>query len=45
MENFFEILTSEEKSFDFPWWMYAIVMPAALVLVMAVAGWLETRGM
>ena len=44
MENFFEIMTSEEKSFDFPWWVYAIVMPMALVMIMGIAGWLEKVG-
>ena len=33
MENLFEILTNENKSFAFPWWVYAIVMPVALVVV------------
>lgn len=38
MENLFEILTNEDKSFEFPWWVYAIVMPVALVVLMAIAG-------
>lgn len=38
MENLFEILTNEDKSFEFPWWVYAFVMPVALVVLMAIAG-------
>jgi len=41
MEDLFEILTNEDKSFQFDWWVYAIVMPVALVVLMAIAGWLE----
>ena len=42
MEKLWEVLTSEEKSWDWPWWAYVFVVPAALVLLMAVAGWLES---
>lgn len=38
MENLLEILTNEDKSFNFPWWVYAFVMPMALVALMAIAG-------
>lgn len=38
MENLLEILTNEDKSFTFPWWVYAIVMPAALILVCSLFG-------
>ena len=37
MKELIEILTSEDKSFDgLPWWVYAFVMPAALVLMCAI---------
>ena len=39
MKEFIDILTSEDKSLDgFPWWVYAIVMPAAFILLAAMAG-------
>ena len=38
MENLLEILTNEDKSLNFPWWVYAFVMPMALVALMAIAG-------
>ena len=41
MENFFEILTNEDKSFEFPWWVYVIVLPLALVLILGIAGTLS----
>ena len=42
MEKLWDILTDEKKSWDWPWWAYMFVVPAALVALMAVAGWLET---
>lgn len=42
MRDFFEILTNEEKSFEFPWWVYAIVMPMAFVGMLGIVGWLES---
>jgi len=37
MKELIDILTSEDKSFDgLPWWVYAFVMPAALVLMCAI---------
>ena len=42
MKNFFEIFVDEEKSIEAPWWGYAIVVPVAMVLIMGLAGWLET---
>ena len=41
MENLLEILTNENKSFTFPWWVYAIVMPVALVVVCMIGGTLS----
>jgi hypothetical protein len=38
MRELLEILTDENKSFNFPWWVYAFVMPMALVVLMAIAG-------
>ena len=42
MKELIEILTNEDKSFDgLPWWVYAIVMPAALVLMCMIGGTLS----
>ena len=39
MKELIDILTSEEKSFDgMKWWIYAIVCPIGLILMMAIAG-------
>jgi hypothetical protein len=38
MRELLEILTDENKSFNFPWWMYAFVMPAALIVICLLAG-------
>lgn len=38
MENLLEILTNENKSFAFPWWVYAFVMPTALVMICMLFG-------
>ena len=38
MKELIEILTSEDKSFDFPGWVYVFVAPLALVLVCVLAG-------
>ncbi len=43
MRQFIEILTNDQLSFEnLPLWVYAIVMPLALILLMGFAGWLET---
>lgn len=43
MKKFLEVLTDENKDFDyFPWWVYAIVLPIALVAIMALAGWIDS---
>ena len=39
MENLLEILTNEEKSFEFKWYVYAM-MPVALIAIMALASWI-----
>ena len=36
MKELIDILTNEDKSFDFPWWVYVFVAP--LVLVCGLAG-------
>lgn len=41
MKELIEILTDENKSFNFQWWVYMFVMPATLVLLMAFAGWMD----
>lgn len=38
MKELIDILTNEEKSFDFPWWVYAFVMPLALIAICMLAG-------
>jgi hypothetical protein len=38
MKDLLDILTNEDKSFEFPWWVYAIVMPLALVVVCVLIG-------
>lgn len=38
MENLLEILTNENKSFAFTWWVYAFIMPAALVMICLIGG-------
>ncbi len=45
MKKFIEVLTSEEKSFEAPGWVFAVVMPVALVLLMGIAGYFDTHGM
>lgn len=43
MKKFMEVLTDENKDFDyFPWWVYAVVLPLALVALMALAGWIDS---
>lgn len=45
MKKFIEILTDEKKSFELPGWVFAIIMPVALVLMLGIAGWMDTHGM
>lgn len=45
MKKFIEILTDEKKSFELPGWALAIIMPVVLVLLMGIAGWMDTHGM
>ena len=42
MKDLIELLTNDEKSFEWKWWVYMFVLPAALVGLMAIAGWLES---
>jgi hypothetical protein len=42
MKDLIDIIFDEKKSFNFPLWVYAIVMPLALAVLMGVAGYLET---
>lgn len=43
MKEFIEILMNDQLSFEnLPLWVYAIVMPLALILLAAFAGGLET---
>lgn len=45
MKEFFDIITDNEKSFedlgDHPF-LYAVIFPLGLVLLMALAGWIES---
>ena len=41
MKELIDILTNEDKSFDFPWWVYVFVAPAALILMCAIGGTLS----
>lgn len=45
MEKIIDILTSEEKSFEAPGWVFAVVMPLALIALLGLAGWIDTLGM
>ena len=38
MRDLLEILTDENKSFNFPWWVYAFIMPVALIATCLLAG-------
>ena len=39
MKDLIDILTSEDRSLDgMPWWVYAIVMPVAFVLLAGIVG-------
>ena len=42
MKELIEILTDEKRSFNFSWWVYMFIIPAALVLIMSVAGWIDS---
>ena len=38
MKELLEILTDENKSFNFHWWVYAFIMPVALIATCLLAG-------
>lgn len=39
MKQLFDILTNDSKSLDgMPWWVYMFVLPAGLVVLMAIGG-------
>lgn len=42
MKKLFEILFDENRSFEFPWWVYFFIVPILMVAIMGIAGWLET---
>lgn len=42
MNHLLDILTDEKKSFEFPLWVPAVLLPLGLVALMCIAGWLET---
>ncbi len=43
MKKIIEILTDEKKSFEFPLWVPAVLLPIGLVVLMCIAGWLDGR--
>ena len=45
MKELIEILTDEKRSFEFAWWVYMFIIPVALVLIMSIAGWIDTLSM
>ena len=42
MKDLIDLLTNEERDFNFPWWVYAFVVPILMVLLMGFAGWMDT---
>lgn len=42
MKKFIDVLFDEDKSFEFRWWVPAIVLPIVLVALMCLAGWMDT---
>ena len=38
MKELIDILTNEDKYFDFPWWVYVFVAPLVLVMFCGLAG-------
>lgn len=45
MEKLMNILTDESKSFEAPSWVFAVVMPVALIVLLGLAGWMDMHGM
>lgn len=45
MGKFIDILTDESKSFEAPGWVFAVVMPLALIALLGLAGWIDTLGL
>ena len=45
MEKLINILTDESKSFEAPAWVFAVGMTVALVMLLGIAGWMDTHGM
>lgn len=45
MKELIVILTDEKRSFEFAWWVYMFIIPVALVLIMSIAGWIDTLSM
>ena len=43
MKEIIEIFLDEDRSLgDLPLWFYGLVLPAALVTIMGIAGWIES---
>ena len=41
MKDLIDLLTNEERDFNFPWWVYVFVVPGAMVALMGIAGWMD----
>lgn len=43
MKEIIDILLDEDRSLDeLPMWVYGLVLPAALVTITGIAGWIES---
>lgn len=45
MKKFVEILTDEKKSFEAPAWVFAVIIPVVMILLLGLAGYMDTHGM
>ena len=46
MQELIDILFDDNKSFDgAPWWVYMFVVPAAFLVLMAIAGTIDAIGL
>jgi hypothetical protein len=41
MKDLIDLLTNEERDFNFPWWVYVFVVPIVMVALMGIAGWMD----
>ena len=45
MKELIDLLTDEEKSFNFPWWVSVFVVPCVMIALMGIAGWMDSLSM